>query len=356
MVAGDTGGARTMLAIREELTKRGWKVYTFFDPEGEGQYAAKEALANMVGADMERAVNDSDLLYIATCSTAYKAAHRALKGVVISDRIVFSPDGYFNHYFPQWRKIQYGHWLAVDDYHAPAIAEMRPGLPKGNIHVTGLPAFDDLPDVYARRDEIRRATRASLGLSPAYKVVLWWSHGTREVAAEDVEMILHGLTQIAGALYPCVFVPRLHPKLDKEVSPGYVKATRTLVERVAGTSGIKCIDADKVSPTELDLAADVVVTATSSEATKCVMLGGPPVVHILGPRNQDWLAGLGAQPLYIPYLSDNRALVAWSVTEVGEHIIQALSQDAASQLRHGWIPPKGGAAERTADVLESLVD
>lgn len=108
----------------------------------------------------------------------------------------------------------------------------------------------------------------------------------------------------------------------------------------------------KIVGEELCLAADVILSITATEDIKNCMMGGPPLIHLIGLLTRRWFEKDLLQTL--PYLLDlhsGQSLVAWSVDQVGPKIIQALSPDVRRELLARWQPPKEKSAKRMADEL-----
>lgn len=353
-VSGDRGAALAQLPVAHELRKRGHIVQMYADVKG---LAAKDIASGdlehvVVAEDYEhfaKAIR-GDVMVVGTSASATALEHACALCAQVP--VVLASDGLFNHALPLWRDIRQHRWFAIDDPHAQAIRALRPSMDPQQVLVTGQPAFDTSLELMPRKQDIRKRIREDLNLGER-TFLLWWSQGMPEVIEEDELMIAHVLQGLSGSSVS--FAARLHPKLDKTVRPGYVCELRGRIGELSHQHGIQLVSADVVPGEQLCLAADVILSITCTEDIKSTLIGGPPVVHFLGPRVQEWMR----QSLFLdyPYLPDVAAglsLAAFSVSEAPGTVARALRPDALEQLRKHWQPPQGLATQRTADILEEL--
>ena len=108
---------------------------------------------------------------------------------------------------------------------------------------------------------------------------------------------------------PKVFIPRIHPKLNKELN-GFTDLIKAYLKSLCDSLRITFLLADKYPGIELCLAADVIFSVTCTEDIKNTMIGGPPVVHLQGPVIKNWFRkDINMYPELLPDLLNNTALL-----------------------------------------------
>lgn len=348
-IAGDIGAARMQAPVIRTLRNRGHRVSVIADARGAaGSGFDQEGIAHMRAdpAGIEDVVLGHDLAVIGTSASAQRlewAAWNAPGG-----RKVLAADGYFNHGLAPWRDVRQGTWLAIDEGHAQAIREQHPGLDLDDLKVTGQPAFDAALALVPRKREIRARVRASLGFEAMDTVHVWWSQGMPRVIEEDFLFLREALAHPQAELP--VLIPRFHPKLDA-LRPGLVDETRRLVEGLARDGGFRVVDAGRASGEEICLAADVILSITCTEDIKSTLIGGPPVVHFMGPEVRAWFEeDLGLRPPYLPDVATGTAEAALTPAEVPRAIARALRKAPLRTVNPQDVEP---ATDR---VVEALLD
>jgi hypothetical protein len=355
-VSGDRGAAKAQIPIAYELWGRGHEVIAYADAQG---LAAEDIAASglkhvIVGHDQQLAAQtaEGDLAVVGTSASATGLESAFSRSSRIP--VVLASDGLFNHALPVWRDAQPLLWLAIDESHATAIRDVRlkRGIPT-TVIVSGQPAFDDAIQLMGRRGQVRSRVRESLGIAQDTPLLVWWASGMAQVASEDAAMA-YALLRVRSR--PLAIAFRVHPKLDRTVGEGYCQKLLAGLYSAAGSAGASFVDASKVAGIELCLAADAMASITCTEDIKSTMIGGPPVVHFLGPNVREWMERdlhLGP-PHYLPDVAAGLSLAAWDPDGVPLLMELALHPAVGSALRRSFVPPCGSATERTADILERL--
>lgn len=359
-VCGDIGGTNMIIPVAQKLKSLGHDVKFVADGEGLGyqtlmreklgleiQFESSDGLYHVPGGD-------TDLVFISTCASSNKVEKsyaRAFRGV---RPVVFGSDGFFNHSY-KWRQDQADFWFAINEAHRKAILCLRPQLDSNQVKVVGQPAFDSLLNLIPRKSEIRERVRHQLWLN-GENVFLWWSQGMPEVIEEDVEMVLKAIEKIGSVAFSPTFIPRVHPKLDK-LKDGYVSEIKARIADSCRVYKVRCVDTDKISNEELCLAADVILSITATDDIKNWLMGGPPVVHLMGPKVRQWFEKdlLLEPPHYLPDVQSGEALAVTSGDEMDQVLRQALDPDIGRRLRQNWQPPQESATERVSQALLKLV-
>jgi hypothetical protein len=355
-VAGDIGGAKAQAVVAKELLRRGHAIDFVADPSGQApQFFEKQGFRFQTELD----ITDSDarVFFISTDSSASGLGRDiARKASEIGKEVVFAADAYINHCFSPWKEVSFGTWFAIDDWHREEIIRIRHGLLEENVRVVGQPLFDQLIDTIPKKAKKREDTRGLLGVKDSEQVVLWWSHGTLDVIAEDILMALTGMKQLEKLNRKVTFIPRFHPKLADTAGSGYIPALKKLLRDTFDESSfIKLLWADSIPPEHLSLSSDVVLTTISFEGAKNVFMGGPPLVRLLGPQNQAWLRELYQK---YPFFSDVRlgqSLAAEGLEYVGDKIQEALHPECRKQLASRWKAPVR-SVERVCNALVEIAN
>lgn len=346
-----------MVPVARELTRRGKTFRFLLDSDGVARGVLdSECLPYTLksGGDVEGvffACKPGGVVFVGTSASAVGLESRAAQLPV--QNLVFGSDGFFNHALPAWRSLSFGNWLAIDEGHAQTIRELRPGLPVGQVRSVGQPAFDLALSMIPRKEEIRNSMRRSLSISSDEKVFLWWSQGMAQVIGEDIAYMKKALQSLPAK--DSVLILRLHPKLNRTVYDGFVAEVVGELTSLAQKSGWRVVSAEGVGGEELCLAADVVLSVTCTEDIKCTLMGGPPVVHFLGPRVRDWMSkDLGLIHPFLPDVKTGQAIGVFSVEDVGGVLQQAVLPSVRDALRKDWTIPRQPSALRVVDALLNI--
>jgi hypothetical protein len=350
-VAGDLGAANAMVPVMRELSSRTHIITGVADAAGVADQAFERCgLPAAVAARWDDApsLREADLLVVGTSASATQLEMECSSQPSIP-AVLFS-DSYFNHANLAWREAAPRWWLAIDNDHGARIRALHPDVER--VFVTGQPVFDELPALMPRKADLRRAARRRLEIGDA-ELIVWWSSGIGSLAAEDLAM--------AGAIACCDRRPltlacAMHPKLEKTVGPGYVDAARARMANACTGAGIGWVEPSLVAGIDLCLAADVLLAITSTEDVKSTMVGGPPVVHLLGPLVRCWMEEdlLLSPPDYLPDISAGLSIAAHAPADVVTAIAQALDPGYQALRATRWESPAAGATGRTADAIASL--
>lgn len=365
-VSGDIGGTRMAVPARNHLVGLGHEVKFAVDGNGKGTDVLREAEINFQAffdlsqRDFVEFIRNVDLMFIGTCASAsgleIEFANN-LSRYPYNIPVVLGADGLFNHGLKKWQAVQADFWLAITEGHKQSILDLRPGLMPGRVKFVGQPAFDPAMDLIPRKEEIRRQRRSELGLKDNQKAVLWWSTGLGEIIGEDIEM-----AKVVAANLPkndAVFIPRFHPKLEDTVRKGFINDARTDIVAYCKENRVHFILDDvtrRIPSEELCLATDAVVAITCTEDVKDTMMGGPLVVHLLGPVAREFYEKEWSlrPPHYFPDIMDGESLMATCFEDIPAVINQAFDQNLAKALRANWQPPKEKATSKVAETLLAL--
>ena len=357
-VVGDIGGARMQLPVAKELANMGHTVNlvadgdgmscAFFDEE-KVEFLKLYTKSTFQFSEVYRIASECDLTLINTCASAHSIEESCLS---YCRKPVAGADGYFNHGLPQWRNAQFDYWFAIDEGHAKAIKSSKPNLEDDQIRVVGQPAFDGIIDMIPKKDEIRSQARKELRIADDETAVIWWSQGMPEVIEEDLRMIKTAIDCLKSVAEKPVFLPRIHPKLNKTVRPGYVEEIQALVLNWCAENNVPCIESKSVAPEAATLAADLILAITSTEDIKSTMMGGPPVVHPVGYTIQKWFENdLGLKWPYLPDVISGTSLIASSTDGLQKAMQEALSEEFKQKRKRNWKPPTEKAITRVANEL-----
>lgn len=209
-----------MIPVVQKLIGLGHYVRFIADGEGVGYQALFESRINFeVQFESTDGLHhvlrgDIDIVFISTCASANKVEKSYARAFFGVKPVVFGDAGFFNHGY-KWRDDQADYWFAVNEAHAKAIRALRPCLNPDQVKIVGQPAFDACLDLIPLKDQIRCKTRLELGISEEESAFLWWSQGMPEVIDEDMKMVQAAIREMTLVASRPVFVPRMHPKLDK---------------------------------------------------------------------------------------------------------------------------------------------
>ncbi|MEK7659302.1 MAG: hypothetical protein AAB338_01440 [Patescibacteria group bacterium] len=360
-VCGDIGGASMMVSVVHSLQSAGHNIKFVVDGEGVGyqvllgvRISFEVQFEPTSSGSFHIPADEADLVFISTCASTNKigkAYARAFRGV---KPVVFGADGFFNHGY-KWREDEADFWFAINEAHAEAIRSLRPQLDSGRVRVVGQPAFDSLMEFIPRKEQIRNEQRQALGIGENKKMFLWFSQGMPEVIEEDLEMMAEGIKLLEPLAPYSVFIPRVHPKLDK-LKSGWVEKIYGDFEHLCQLYGIQFIRADKIKGEELCLASDVILSITATDDIKNWMMGGPPVIHLMGPRVRQWFEKdlLLSPPFYLPDVKSGEALAVTSSEEWEKVLRQALDPSTCQLLREKWQAPREKATKKVARTLVEL--
>ena len=373
LVAGDIGSAKMMLPVIPLLKAAGVDAEMMADVEGEGYKILNQAgvrTYNIAAADVGGTkgvpLEEANLLFIGTCGTANKLERTVAAKYLGKKPVVLGADGFFNHNRLDWRGVEGDYWLAITQEHAADIRRRRPQLRPEQVLVVGNPAFDNLPALYQRKDEVRWQRRRELNLTDNQILAIWWSQGTECVMQEDVAYAQEAICCLTYFARPMLFAPMIHPKLER-IRAGYIDQIRQKIEKTATDYNVALLPQDAVRgqmpPEEFCLAADVIFDITSTEGIKSNILGGPPVIHFIGIETRQWFEkDLGLEPRdYLPDVRSYQSFAAKNFMELARYIQLALhpvhNLPRQEHLeRCGWQPPTiDNAAERIANVLLEIV-
>jgi len=349
-----------MTPVAQELLALGHNVKFVVDGEGIGYQALLECQLGFE-VQFESAyglyhvpADETGLVFISTCASANKVEKSYARAFYGIKPVVFGADGFFNHGY-KWRDDQADFWFAINKAHAEAIHHLRPQLDPDRVKVVGQPAFDSLLELIPRKDEIRRKQRQILRIGEDERIFLWFSQGMPEVIEEDLEMIVGGVKSLGRGEFNPVFIPKVHPKLDK-IKSGWVETIYGDLQNLCDLCGVRFMKADESKSEELCLSADAILSITATDDIKNWLMGGPPVIHLMGPRVRQWFEKdlLLASPHYLPDVQSEEALVVTSNDEWEQVLRQALDPGIRGELRQKWQPPQEKATEKVACTLLEL--
>lgn len=365
-VCGDIGGAKAQFPVARKLIEEGNKVDMVTDGNGMAQSVFREEKMNFLTMfrpaidEIHRLITGADLVFVNTCASATEieltfAGYHGFHHEYIEAPLVLGVDGFFNHGFKKWQEVVADYWFAINEAHAHSIRDLRPGLPSERVKVVGQPAFDPIIDLISRKEEIRLTRRSQLGLGDE-KTVLWWPTGMGELIEEDIAMVSKAIEYLGNS--NTVFMMNgCHPKLEN-IKKGYVSEIVGRILELCRQNNVRFIDTrpDKMPLEELCLASDVILSVTCTEDIKSTMMGGPPVVHLLGPKIREWMEKelFLKPPYYLPDIFASESLVATCREDIPAVMGQALDPNFAKALRISWQSPKEKATERVARELVAL--
>ena len=199
--------------------------------------------------------------------------------------------------------------------------------------------------------------RSILGCTRNRRLMVWWSQGMEAVLEEDVGMACEALRAFgdvcrAEGLLPA-FIPMIHPKVEK-IRSGYVSAIAARIRAVADENGISIFARGEILLEELNLAADLVCAVTSTEEIKSNLVGGPPVIHFLGPAVRQWFSiDLGRTEPYLPDILSGQSLGVYGQDSMHAAVLRVMTDDdfARDRLRQWSAPTISNAAHHIADLL-----
>lgn len=353
-VCGDIGGTDMMIRVAKKLVTDGHRVDFVVDGDGIGyQQLIKQRMVFQMQFAENLSYNDedADLVFISTCASALNVPKSYAKANFGVRPVVFGADGLFNHGY-KWLGEKADYWLAINGAHAQAIRNLRPELESYRVVVTGQPAFDSVIGLIPGKEEIGSKCRQELNISDDENVFLWWSQGMPEVIEEDVEMILSAIKAVGRVTESGVFIPRVHPKLEK-IKSGYVQEILGKVESACSQSRVRLVRADKAPSEQLCLASDAIISITCTEDVKNWIMGGPPVIHHMGPSIQSWFKDslLLRPPYFLPDVENGQALSVRENSEWKSAIMASITRGTRQELRRDWEAPEGLATDKVANFL-----
>lgn len=361
-VCGDIGGTNMMIPVARKLESLGHDVKFVVDGEGVGYQVLLET---RIGFEVQFepisfgsfhvSADEADLVFISTCASANKVEKAYTRAFLGIRPVVFGADGFFNHGY-KWRDDVADFWFAINEAHAKAIRSLRLlQFDPSQVKVVGQPAFDFLLELIPKKEQIRREQRQVLGIRENEKVFLWFSQGMPEVIEEDLEMMEQGIEEMYG-VPESVFIPRVHPKLDK-IKSGYVQEIHSKLKEVCSRSEVRLVRADGVRSEELCLTSDAVISITATDDIKNWLMGGPPVIHLMGPRVRQWFEEslLLKPPAFLPDVEVGEALTVREEADWPSAIAEALDPQKVSFLRRNWQMPETSATDRVANALIEIV-
>ncbi len=361
-VSGDIGGAKSQVPVAKLLKSLRHEIAIGADGAGKGiDVWMQEKFDFRVINDIdefhiEDLIAWSDLIFVSTCASATRLVEEVAKKCFGQDvPVVMGADGFFNHGFKKWQAVNANYWFAITKGHAQAIRALRPNLPPECIIVVGQPAFDSAMDLISRKEEIRLNRRNQLGIG-AEKAALWWPTGMGELIEEDIEMVKAAIEQLSK-MNTIFMMNGCHPKLEN-VRKGYIADIISRISDCCRDHGVKFINTQsmKIPLEELGLASDVILSITCTEDVKITLMGGPPVVHLLGPTTREWMENelLLNPPYYLPDVISGESLLVQSLDGIADMVEYALQPETLKLLRKNWQSPKERATERVAKELIAL--
>ena len=122
-------------------------------------------------------------------------------------------------------------------------------------------------------------------------------------------------------------------------------------------AGVCLVQADKVQNEHLCLSADAILSITATDDIKNWLMGGPPVIHLIGPRIRQWFENdvLLFPPHYLPDVQSGEALMVSSDDEWAQVLRQALDPEVRQKLRQNWQPPMTKATDLVVEQLLQIV-
>ncbi|MDO8582793.1 MAG: hypothetical protein Q7R63_02255, partial [bacterium] len=339
-VCGDIGGAELQCRVIPILHAAGHAVSVIADSAGLGSTVFQKNDISLLACG---GYDDADCLFLGTCGTA-NSIERAMAWMSYGHKpVVLASDGFFNHGLLPWRNVQADYWCAINTDHAKEIKERHSDF-RGEIVITGQPAFDNLPELCRLRETVRYKRRHELGFTKNRRLMVWWSQGMKDVLEEDVVMACEAVRTFAdvcrnGGFLPA-FIPMVHPKVEK-IRVGYVASIMSCVRIVAEESGVPIFSRGSIPFDELNLAADLVCAVTSTEEIKSTLVGGPPVIHFLGPAVRQWFSvDLGRTEPYLPDILSGQSLGVYGQDSMHAAVLRVMTDDdfAHNRFRH-WSPP-----------------
>ncbi len=359
-VSGDIGGTRMMVPDAKFLKSLGYEVAVGADGAGKGIDAWTQekfnfhVINNISEFRFEDIIAWSDLVFISTCASASAVEEEFARQCYGRVPVVMGADGFFNHGFKKWQAVQADYWFAITDGHAQMIRALRPNLPPERVIVVGQPAFDNAMDMISKKGEIRLSRRQQFGIGDE-KVVLWWPTGMGELIEEDIGMVMAAIKGLIGT--NTIFMMNgCHPKLEN-VRKGYIADIISRVSDYCCSWGVKYLNTQPLNIPfgelyQLCLASDVILSITSTEDILSTMMGGPPVVHLLGPITRKWMEDeLFLKTPYLPDVIMGESLLAISQDEIPEVLAKSFDPEVKRELRANWQPPKERASEKVAQTL-----
>lgn len=359
-VSGDGGSATVQVMLAAELHNRGYEV-VFTSEEGGAARAVflKSPLKEYVVpveqiGDVRTYTLVSIGLDVNVHALCARVAHEAQRHHVPT---FFPADNYFNHAFPVWRNIRFGHFGAMDEGHQDAILRTRKGA-SIDVRVTGHPFFDMLPALLKDRPSLRESGRKIIGITGVERVVLWWSHSVKELFIEDMQLVLEGIKQFSEASgEPLVFLPRLHPALDTNFAPGYGETVMEEIHRYFSGTLVRVFDTRKTSlnADELNALSNIVCAASLSiEGFKAALLQ-IPVIRTFGPSGMHHFTEVLSQTY--PFWGDAATGLSFAPQNaqgVCDALKTALDPLWQSQRSYPLIAD-GGVARQIADFMEEIM-
>lgn len=178
------------------------------------------------------------------------------------------------------------------------------------LHITGNPAFDELASLKKRRDDIRVATRAALGLDEKAKLIVFGGSASNQFDVEDMLRTLGELTS---------FLPSHH----KYFSLHPADPNREELENCIRTQTNCSLFADNI---DMYAAADAVVVQYSTIGIKSALLGVPTLFALL-PSLRTYQRSRGNTWPYFPQIKMGAAEMAATPEEIQPILHRMLSQD-----------------------------
>ncbi|QPJ62385.1 MAG: UDP-N-acetyl glucosamine 2-epimerase [Candidatus Nitronauta litoralis] len=199
-----------------------------------------------------------------------------------------------------------------------------------SVIVTGNPSFEKL---FSAPENLRETVRSSRGLSDQSKLVLW-ADQPEPANPELPRLIRSRLNEVCLSIKNCSLLVRLHPS-----------STDPAKEPIPETAMLSPREEPLINAL---LAADIVVTCTSTVAYEALLLGKPVIILQMSQYDK-----------YVDYSEDVGALVLNSTDKLKEGLEELISEKSprAQKLKKNRIAlaeESLGACEKIVAIIESL--
>jgi|SRR3989344_170686 len=352
-VVGDLGGAAEVVPAMKELGKRGHAISYFLDASPK---AKAGSVLDAAGVKYEKSGvfegKFPKVIVIGTSATAYEAQAEWTKfGLKTKTPVIWVEDLYGTGERKHLHSVSPDAMCVIDAIAESIAKNVRPEL---RTYITGKPSFEKLPQLIARKAEIRKTVRATLNVGENDFFVPWlfggdppersWTQLRKFAEEGGVDFI-----RDVGIALGLRFHPK-HPEFEKQM-------------QFVGSLGINAIDTRPIKDAkELMLAADMVFADWGNTDAVTSLLARVPVATLLFPDDtQRLLDGgypKGVPPLLLNYENwgmksvDDMLKVLEDTNGDGAEAAQEETAKRAKNFQQLLVP---GAASRIADVVESYL-